>query len=98
MRSLENQGAQPHLGRQLRSLLVQAGLIEVCGGVIAGEWAEPPDNQDWEMEWRVLQDDIRDYLSAGEWQSLVRLDEEAWRSHQRVLYVPTFYAYGWVAD
>ncbi len=92
--ALAMQGADPHLGRQLRSLLVQAGLAKVSGGVLGGEWAEPPHERDWEMEWRVLEEDVAQRLPTDELQSLRNLDQAAWQSRRRVLFVPTFYAYG----
>lgn len=96
--ALITQGADACLGRRLRALLAEAGLQDVAGGVLGGEWAAPPREQDWEMEWRVLQEDLGPRLTAQEWQALRRLDRNAWGSRQRVLYVPTFYGYGFVLE
>lgn len=96
--ALKAQGADPYLGRRLRALLAEAGLRDVHGGVLGGEWSQPPGEQAWEMEWRVLQDDLGQRLTGQEWQSLRRLEQAAWQSRRRVLFVPTFYAYGFVAE
>jgi hypothetical protein len=97
--SLRKQGANPEIGRRLAGLLSDSGLIDVQGGVLGGEWGERPLSQDWEMEWQVLRDDLSRIEPDGSAHpetidALQELDRRAWKRGERVLFVPTFYAWG----
>lgn len=99
VKSLHSQGADPEIGRRLAGLLAGAGLGQVKAGVLGDAWAGPPASLDWEMEWQVLRDDL-DRLGQdgptrlGEMDALRELDRQAWQRGERVLFVPTFYAWG----
>ena len=56
----------------------------------------PPAPGERELEWAVLQADLAGSVPAEEIQRLKRLDEEAWERGERVLYVPTYFAWGQV--
>ncbi|MBN1665946.1 MAG: class I SAM-dependent methyltransferase [Anaerolineales bacterium] len=90
------QGADPQMGRKLSALFHQAGLADVEVGVLGGQWKEDPDWQAWELEWQVLVNDLRGLgvRDQGQIQKLRELDRRAWKQGERVLYVPTFYAWG----
>ena len=99
VKSLHKQGADPLIGRRLAGLLAGAGLSQVEGGVLGGAWTGPPASQDWEMEWQVLRDDLGRLGQDGstslvEIDALQELDRQAWQRGERVLFVPTFYAWG----
>jgi SAM-dependent methyltransferase len=93
-RALIEQGADPLLGRRLGELFHQAGLSAVETGLLGGQWGQPPNPDDWESEWQVLQADLQDRISRDELLSLKGLDAAAWLRGERVLFVPTFYAWG----
>ena len=93
-RSLVEQGANPYLGRKMAELLNQAGLSQVHTGLMGGEWGESPDTGFIQMEWEVLQHDLLGLLPESEIYRLQALDLESWRSGIRILFVPTFYAWG----
>lgn len=97
--ALQSQGANPEIGRQLRGLLTDEGLIDVIAGVLGGQWRLPFDQEEWELEWDVLEYDLVDdpdfIARKGE---LKAQDQAAWAEGVRVLYVPTFYAWGKVPD
>jgi SAM-dependent methyltransferase len=91
---LQAQGADPLIGRKLPALLSQAGLNDVHTALIGGHWSGPPDPDNWSLEWDVLEDDLRWRLPADELTALRAQDAAAWESGERLLYVPTFYAWG----
>jgi ubiquinone/menaquinone biosynthesis C-methylase UbiE len=99
--ALERQGAEVEMGRQLARIFIQAGLESVEMGVLGGQWTGAPSREEWETEWTVLIDDLNQ--TSGGWQTpearkklhqLKALDAAAWQRGERVLFVPTFYAWG----
>jgi hypothetical protein len=46
------------------------------------------------MEWKTLKSDLNGILPAADIQTMKNLDENARRSGTRVLYIPTFFAWG----
>jgi ubiquinone/menaquinone biosynthesis C-methylase UbiE len=96
--ALSQQGANPELGRQLRSLFTRAGLRDVVTGVLGGQWRQPFDPDEWESEWQVLQNDLAQLTDVHETLKKQKAqDLSAWVKGERILYVPTFYAWGRVA-
>lgn len=95
--ALRHQGANPQMGRRLAGIFAEAGLINVESGVIGGRWSGPPSHEEWESEWRVLQFDLSDTISEKKLHQLRALDQAAWERCERVLFVPTFYAWGRVS-
>jgi SAM-dependent methyltransferase len=92
--SLKSQGADPLLGRKLAGLFVSAGLRDVETGVMGGEWRHPSLPGEREMEWDVLESDLAGKIPASDIQRMKALDFQAARSGARVLFVPTFFAWG----
>jgi SAM-dependent methyltransferase len=92
--SLRNQGANPNTGRQLMVLFKAAGLQNVRCAVLGGQWGEAMAAEEVEAEWRVLAADLGGSVAPGELETYRRLDAEAWGNGERVLYVPTFYGWG----
>jgi SAM-dependent methyltransferase len=92
--ALQSQGANPHVGRTIRGLLVQAGLAEVTAGVMASEWRAGPDEAALRSEVDTMEADLQGLASADEMENWRTTNERAWREGSRVLFVPTFYALG----
>jgi SAM-dependent methyltransferase len=91
--ALKESGAFPQIGRKVRGLFAAAGLHQVQAGLLGGEWGpSPPD--DLQSEWTVLRADLAGRLPASQVDALEALDQEAWQSQERVLFIPTFYALG----
>jgi ubiquinone/menaquinone biosynthesis C-methylase UbiE len=93
--SLKRQKADPLIGRKLRSLFFNAGLVEIEAGVLGGKWKGIPAKSEQENELEILRSDL-----DGELEKLIRLDRlvdldnKAWEQEYRILYIPTFYAWG----
>ncbi|HEX7975825.1 MAG TPA: methyltransferase domain-containing protein [Anaerolineales bacterium] len=96
--AMRQQGADPRLGRKLAGLFSQAGLRDVETGVLGGQWRGAASRQDWEAEWSVLRADLQPHVPPAQLDRLQGLDELAWKNGERVLFVPTFYAWGKVGS
>jgi ubiquinone/menaquinone biosynthesis C-methylase UbiE len=97
--SLKQQGANPNMGRELRSIFFRAGLVNVEIGVMGGQWGLESTDRDNSLEWDVIRSDLhfndQFHIQAATLQSMDRVARE---TGQRVLFVPTFYAIGMVKD
>ncbi len=92
--SLRRQGADPGLGSRLAELFRQAGLPPVEAGTIRRGTGRLLTQAEWELEWKVLEADLAGSVPPKELQRLKNLDEQAWQRGQRLLHVPTHYAWG----
>ena len=95
-RSLEHQGAALDRGRQLADLFRKAGIRIVETGTLAYQAQESLREVDWQSEWDVLESDIAPVVPKGELQRLRKLDRAAFTRGQRLLRVPTYFAWGQV--
>ena len=92
--SLRRQGADPGLGLRLAGLFRQAGIEIIEAGPLRAQPAPPADAQ---LEWAVLEADLAGLVPHArleEWKSIDRL---ARVQGERVLQVPTYFAYGRLA-
>jgi ubiquinone/menaquinone biosynthesis C-methylase UbiE len=96
--SLRQQGAEPLIGRQLGALFSKAGLQNITYGCLGGQWQPRSLNQstDISKEWDILYNDMAGQFSETELNRIELLDQKAWINGERVLYVPTFYAIGYL--
>ncbi|MCB2202401.1 methyltransferase domain-containing protein [bacterium] len=94
--ALAAQGADVTLGRKLRGLFHDAGLLNVASGLMGAEWGKEirPDP----TEWQVLQNDLKGLIHPVMMGSYKAADHQAREEGERVLFIPTFYAIGWVSD
>jgi SAM-dependent methyltransferase len=92
--ALQIQGADPFMGRQLSALFHRAGLTDIHTGLLGGQWSQPPAFEAWESEWAVLQTDLEQFIPQEHLDELRSLDAAAWQKGERILFVPTFYAWG----
>ncbi|MBM3145080.1 MAG: methyltransferase domain-containing protein [Chloroflexi bacterium] len=96
--SLRAQGADPFMGRKLAGLFNQAGLQNVETGILGAQWQGAPSKEEWLCEWAALEADIKALQISDTLEDLRIRDAQAWQSGNRVLFVPTFYALGWVGN
>lgn len=92
--ALREQGAHPEIGRSIAHLLVQAGCVDVHSGLMGGQWSAAADPAGIASEHEVLRADLWGRLPENELEELLTLDRQAWEVGWRVLFVPTFYAWG----
>ncbi|MEW6402508.1 MAG: class I SAM-dependent methyltransferase [Chloroflexota bacterium] len=91
--SLRRQGANPSFGAHLAETFYQAGIELLETGPIQGpEKMRSPD--EWKQEWDVLESDLAGIASGEEIHKLKVLDEKARAQGQRILHVPTYFAWG----
>lgn len=93
LQSLQNQGADPEMGRKLRGLLVEAGFESVQVGILGGEWDQNGDPEELESEQRLLRQDLKGLINSPELNQLLDADLKAWSENRRILFVPTFHAF-----
>lgn len=91
--ALHKQGADPGFGARLAETFFQAGIQLKETGTIQGG-VEEPSAREREMEWDVIKADLEESVPGVEIQKMKALDDEAWMKGERVLYVPTYFAWG----
>ncbi len=94
--SLSRQGADPGIGARLADLFHQAGIRLVETGAIQSRGNEAPGPDEWENEWAALESDLTGIVPMEEIQRMKHLDKRAWARLERVLDVPTYFAWGQV--
>lgn len=92
--ALQRQGAETRLGRRLRQLFQQAGLADVECGVLGGQWSPADRTVLNDTEWQVLESDLAGQIDPQELTRLRNLDQVSRQDGERILFVPTFYAFG----
>jgi hypothetical protein len=96
--ALQKQGADPQIGRRLGEIFNRAGIKIFDAGVLGGQWRGNLTRHEWELEWNVLLSDLQALSDTGieekKIEALRSLDWVAWERGERVLFVPTFYAWG----
>jgi hypothetical protein len=96
--ALRRQGADPQTGRRLLEYFHQAGLQQPRAAVIGGQWGQPPSAASFETEWQMLAADLAGAISPAQLQAYKEQDAQAWQSGERILYIPTFYAWGFAGS
>ena len=91
--ALQRRGADPGFGARLAETFFSAGIQLRETGTIQGG-VDEPSVREREMEWAVIQADLGESVSREEIQKIKLLDDEAWSMGERVLYVPTYFAWG----
>lgn len=94
--SLFRLGANPQLGRQLGAIFRNAGLTRVEIGVLGGQWKENQSREEFDSEWDIIIHDLGNSLPQLEIDRLRKIVELAWQNGERLVFVPTFYAWSYV--
>lgn len=94
--ALEQSGADLTAGRKLKELFASNGLKNITGGIFGQEWSGHFSLEQFNFEWNYLQDDLSPYLSSDEILRLKQIDYQAHIENRRLLFIPTFWAIGWV--
>lgn len=91
--ALIRQGADPFFGSLLAETFHQAGITLLETGPIQSMDAKR-SLEEWENEWDVIKADLADSVAGEDIQKMKELDEQARRRGERVLHVPTYFAWG----
>lgn len=92
--SLIHQGANPMMGRMVPEVFSTAGLKEIQYG-ISGFQTCAKETPAWlESEWQTLENDLKEDVTHVDIERFKILDHITRENGSRVLWVPTFYAYG----
>jgi SAM-dependent methyltransferase len=93
--SLKRQGADPGFGARLAESFFEVGIrINETGTIQSVE--REPSPEEWDTEWAVIESDLAEIVPDTDIQKMKRLDQEARARGERVLYVPTYFAWGQV--
>jgi ubiquinone/menaquinone biosynthesis C-methylase UbiE len=92
--SLRRQGADPSLGRRLAELFYQTGIELVETGPIESQGIDALTSAERELEWAVLENDLAGFVPVEEVWRFKKIDESAWKHGERILHVPTYFAWG----
>ncbi len=93
-KSLLRQGANVSIGAQLGALFDQAGITHIETGALARGASDQPEPGEWDLEWAVLRADLAGVIPDADIQKYQHLDASAWQRGERVLHVPTHFAWG----
>ncbi len=92
--SLLNAGADPRMGRKLKSLFATGGFSDLEYGVYQGSWQGETSDSEFDSEWKILKEDLAGVLNQAELKALKTHDLGTRKQGSRFVYVPTFYAWG----
>lgn len=94
--ALRKRGAYTRVGRQLGELLQQAGLTNIETGLIGGQWKIPQEANRFDNEWLTLEADLLllEQFDPVKFIELKALAAQFEQAGTRILFVPTFYAFG----
>ncbi|MCD4752344.1 MAG: methyltransferase domain-containing protein, partial [Anaerolineaceae bacterium] len=95
-RALRKRGAHTRIGRQLGNLLQQTGLTNIETGLIGGQWKIPQEANLFNNEWQTLEADLitLEKFDPVKFKQLKALATQYEQTGTRILFVPTFYAFG----
>jgi ubiquinone/menaquinone biosynthesis C-methylase UbiE len=91
--ALRAQGADPELGGKLTELFRAAGFKDVFSGELGAEAAHEANQVDQDLELEVLHADLANRIPKKDLQQALEMERSARQNGQRVVYVPTHYAW-----
>jgi ubiquinone/menaquinone biosynthesis C-methylase UbiE len=101
--SLIRQGADPGLGKLLADIFRQAGIVPIETGPIQPSPGMSLNGQSRQhlltpaersLEWEVFEADLEGMVPVEDIHRMIILDEQAWARGERILQVPTYFAWG----
>jgi ubiquinone/menaquinone biosynthesis C-methylase UbiE len=91
--ALRAQGANPELGGRLAKLFETAGFKDVVSGELGAEVGNEASTADQELELEVLHSDLKGRVPEQDLQLTLEMETAARQNNERVVYVPTHYAW-----
>ncbi len=92
--SLQSQGVCLDTGRQLTQWLSALNLTGIQSGILGGHWQQKFSEEEWALEWEMLNHDLQTNTNPVALTAFKNQDRQAAQSGSRVLFIPTFYAWG----
>jgi ubiquinone/menaquinone biosynthesis C-methylase UbiE len=94
--SLKQQGMDVQIGRRLGNLFHSCGFKGIKTGILGALWSAKNNHANDNTEWMTLKADLAGQLSSEEFAQYQNIDQHAREIGERVLFIPTFYAIGFV--
>ena len=91
--ALLRQGADPFFGCELAETFHQAGIRIQETGTLQQSGMKR-SLEEWKNEWDVIETDLAGFVPSVDIQRMKSLDEEARGRGERILHVPTYFAWG----
>ena len=91
-KALRHEGADPHLGRKLRSLFTLPGVRHAELGLIPGLWDLATLRAQFDAEWSLWERSLTDLIPPDELAHVKAVDLAAIQSGERLVFMPVFYA------
>jgi SAM-dependent methyltransferase len=95
--SLKAQGVNVAIGRNLGNLFHQCGFQNIETGVLGAQWSAKHTSNPDDTEWMTIRADLLGKLPEDEIILYQEIDRAARQAGTRVLFIPTFFAIGFVA-
>ena len=92
--SLKDQGVDTLIGRKLKGIFHQAGIKDVEAGILGAQWPKTPSREEIDQEWDMLRADLGNTFPKEAVENIHSQDINSWECGERILFVPTFYAWG----
>jgi SAM-dependent methyltransferase len=90
--ALRREGADPCMGRKLRSLLSLPSVARMEVGVLAGLWDPGTLRSEFEAEWALWERSLAGQVPAEELAQVKAADSAAIDAGERLVFMPVFYA------
>ena len=90
--ALHREGADPRMGRKLRSLFALPGVRHVELGLIPGLWDLATLRAEFDAEWSLWERSLEDIVPPHELADVKAADLAAIEAGERLVFMPVFYA------
>ena len=91
--ALRREGADPFLGRKLRGLFTQPAVRRAGVGIITGLWDPATLRGEFDAEWALWERSLAPFVSPAELARVKAADLAAIKTGERLVFMPTFYAF-----
>jgi SAM-dependent methyltransferase len=93
-KSLRQQGVRLDTGRNLSNWLIKIGLSNISWGILGSHQPAQPIKDIEDIEWSTINNDLKQIIDQKEIEHIKIIYDNAFEKGSRILFVPTFYAYG----
>ena len=92
--SLSTQGVNLSTGRNVANWLIQSGFTNIHWGIFGSHQKVKNNTTNTTSEWEIIQRDLEVLFPEEEIQKYKEIEYNAQTQGIRILFIPTFYAYG----